>query len=103
MLSEKFIEENVQLYLNKMEEKHQENADKINKLQKKLNSSATKIQRGVRRYFLKKKMMAAIKIQRVFKQYVKRKEERKMKIAKFKHFFSTYKIFYFLSSQTLKK
>ena len=103
MLSQTFIEENVQLYLDKMEEKHKENADKINQLQKTLNNAATKIQRCARRYFLKKKMLAAIKIQRAYKKYIKKKEERSLKVAKFRIFFSSYKIFYFLSNLSLKK
>lgn len=73
MLQDEVLEKNMQLYLQKMEEKHQEASEKLATLQKKLNDSARMIQKRFKIYTLKKKTRAALKIQRWLRKYYDRR------------------------------
>jgi hypothetical protein len=59
-----------------MEEKYNDNTNKLNQLQNTLNSAAKKIQNMFRRYRIKKTTRAAIIIQRFFRKVNKRVKEK---------------------------
>lgn len=103
MLSPGTIERNMQLYLEKMEEKHQQNAEKLVQLQKRIFSAVIRIQRGFRRFAMKRKTRAAIKIQRAFRQFWNKEEKKRQVLNRVKLSFCAYKIYYFLRQKCLGK
>ncbi len=82
-----------------MEEKYNQNANKLTLLQNTLINAAQKIQRMFRRYKLKKSTLAAIKIQRFVRKVMKRFKERRNVLDRCRVLFSSYKIYYFLKSK----
>jgi uncharacterized protein with von Willebrand factor type A (vWA) domain len=85
-----------------MEQKHQETAEKINKLQQILEDSARRIQRGFRKYMMKKKTRAALKIQKMLRRYLAKIEEERRILNRVKRMFASYKVYYFLKAKCLQ-
>lgn len=93
----------MQIYLQKMEEKFTQNAHKLTQLQQTIHNAAKTIQVTFRRYLLRKKTRAALRIQRAFRKFIARIRYREAIIEKFRRFYASYKIYYFLKSKSSKK
>jgi molecular chaperone GrpE (heat shock protein) len=76
MIKESILEENVNIYLSKMENKLVEDQRKIQDLTNKINNSAKKIQKTYRRFIFYKKTAAARKIQKFWKKMMKIMKEK---------------------------
>lgn len=71
MLNDSIIEKNIQLYLDRMNEKLEADKKKINQIQSLLHRAAARIQKSFRRYIKIKKNTAASKIQLFWKRMLK--------------------------------
>ena len=102
-MNQSILQRNIQIYLQKMEEKYNDNTNKLNQLQNTLNSAAKKIQNMFRRYRIKKTTRAAIIIQRFFRKVNKRVKEKQSVLDRCRRMFSSYKIYYFLNAKLKKQ